>query len=392
MIVQQRSCYRRHANLILAAGGNLAGRNLFRTVILTVALTAILFPFLSALSISEGIKLQTKISVEEGADFYVAGDAGGISTPLLLSDIERFRKLPGIARVEPRIVGRAYLREHAIAVVGMSGGAIPDSLILSEGRRIQQKGEVIVGSSLFKRHGLKPGSRFYLPVNRWKKFTVAGVFSSKCSIWSSNLIYMSLDDAGELFRMKDRASDFLIYAMPGQSPVVGIYLQMENRSGSLIRIQSRELINSYMQKGFDSRAGIFTAFYIVAFALAIPLVFILTGLGWGERRREIGTLKAVGWQSMDVMKVIMWENVFVSLISACLAIAVSYIWIRLLNGFFIAQFFIGDSGLMPEFPVPARFIPVPAFLAFLLAFTLTMAGSLYNTWRTATTPAAVTMR
>jgi ABC-type lipoprotein release transport system permease subunit len=392
MIAHPHSRYRRHANLMLAAGGNLVRRNFFRALMLTLSLAAILFPFIAALSISEGIKLQSKISVAEGADFYIAGDAGGSSTPLPLSEFDRFRKLPGVAAVVPRIVGRAYLQERAITIVGMPGGITTDSLMISKGRSIKNRGDVVVGSTLCNRYGLKPGSKFYMPINRSKRFTVSGVFSSKCSIWSSNLIYMSLDDAGELFRIKGKVTDFLIYSKPGQSPVVNIYLQMENKTDPPLRIQSRELVNSYFQKGFESRAGIFTAFYISTFALAIPLIFILTGLGWGERRKEIGTLKAVGWNTLDVITMVVWENIFVSILSASLAIALAFAWIRVFNGFFIAQFFLGESGLMSTFSVPARFVPVPAFLSFLLAFTLTMTGSLYNTWRIATAPAAETIR
>jgi ABC-type lipoprotein release transport system permease subunit len=203
---------------------------------------------------------------------------------------------------------------------------------------------------------------------------------------------MSLDDAGELFRMKGMATDLLVYTKPKQSPVVSIYLQIANQKDPPIRIQSRELVNSYFQKGFESRAGVFTVFYLAAFALAIPLIFVLSGLGWTERRREIGTLKAVGWQALDVMQVALWENIYVSILSACLALAASYVWIHAFNGFMIAQFFVGESGLVPAFPVPARFVPASTFLAFLLALVLTMTGSLYNTWRMAATPPAETMR
>jgi ABC-type lipoprotein release transport system permease subunit len=231
-----------------------------------------------------------------------------------------------------------------------------------------------------------------MPINRGKQFTVVGAFSSKSSMWSSSLIYMSLDDAGELFRMEGMATDFLVYAKPKQSPVVSVYLQMENQKNPPVRIQSREVVNGYFQKGFETRAGVFTAFYLAAFALAIPLVLILTGLGWTERRKEIGTLKAVGWQALEVMEVVLWENMFVSVLSACLAILTAFVWIRVFNGFFIAQFFIGEPGFMPAFPVPACFVPVSAFMSFLLALTLTMVGSLYSTWRIAATPAAEAMR
>ncbi len=382
----------RHVNLILAAGGNLIQRNPFRSLALILSLAAILFPFLAAISISEGIKLQSKISVEEGADFYVTGDSAGSSSPMPLADLDRFRKLPGVDRVVPRIVGRAYLKERPVAIVGMPDGALPDSLLATGGRPIQRRGEAAVGAALSRRYGIGPGSKFYLPINRSKQFTVAGVFSPKSTMWSASLIYMSLEDAGELFRMKEMATDFLVYAKPGQSAEAGIYLQMENLKNPPIRIQSKELVHSYFQKGFESRSGVFTAFYIAAFALAIPLVFILSGLGWTERRKEIGSLKAVGWQTLDVVELILWENALISIFSACLALAAAFVWIRMLNGFFIAQFFIGESGAMPAFPLPARFVPVPAFLSFLLAFTLTMAGSLLNAWRMAATSPAETMR
>ena len=392
MTAQQQSYFRRRFNLLLAAGGNLVQRHLFRTIVLVLSLTAILFPFLAALSISEGIKLQSRISVEEGADFYVTGDSAGNSMPLPLSYLDRFRNIAEIDRIVPRIVGRAYLKDRTVSIVGMPGGILPGSLLVAGGRRIQSRGEVIVGSTLNARYGLSPGSKFYMPINRWKRFTVVGIFASENSMWSSNLIYMSLEDAGELFRMKGMATDFLVYAKPKQSPVVSIYLQMENQKEPPIRIQSREVVTSYFLKGFESRAGIFTAFYLAAFALAIPLVFILTGLGWSERRKEIGTLKAVGWQTLDVMEVILLENIFVSVLAACLAFIAAFAWIRGLNGFLIAQFFLGEPGLVPAFPVPARFVPIPAFLSLLLALVLTMTGSLFNTWRLAATPAAETMR
>jgi ABC-type lipoprotein release transport system permease subunit len=392
MTIRQQPSYLRHLNLILAAGGNLVQRYLLRTLVLIFSLAAILFPFLTALSISEGIKLQSKISVDEGVDFYVSGDSAGSAAPLPFSSIDRFRRIAEIDRIVPRIVGRAYLKERTVAIVGMPDGAVPNSVLIASGRPVKNKGEVIVGSSLSNRYGLHPGAQFYMPINRWKRFTVVGVFSSRCSIYSSSLIYMSLDDAGELFRMKGMATDLLIYAKPKQSPVVSIYLQLANQKDPPIRIQGRELVNSYLQKGFETRAGVFTVFYLAAFALAIPLIFILTGLCWTERRREIGTLKAVGWQTLDVMEVIFWENIYVSVLSACLALIAAYIWIRVFNGFMIAQFFIAEPGFMPAFPVPARFVPAPTFLAFLLALVLTMAGSLYNTWRMAATPPAETMR
>ena len=100
----------------------------------------------------------------------------------------------------------------------------------------------------------------------------------------------------------------------------------------------------------------------------------------------------VGWQSMEVLEMIFWENTILSMIGACFAFLVAFIWLRLLNGFFISQFFIAEAGLFPDFTVPAKFLPLPLFFSFLFSMMLTMIGSLYNTWRTATIAPAEVIR
>lgn len=68
------------------------------------------------------------------------------------------------------------------------------------------------------------------------------------------------------------------------------------------------------------------------------------------------------------------------------ALVLSVAWMKLLNGFFIAQFFLPEVGVVPGFPVTTRFFPLSAFLAYLLGVTLTMVGSIYSSYRTATIP------
>jgi ABC-type lipoprotein release transport system permease subunit len=46
----------------------------------------------------------------------------------------------------------------------------------------------------------------------------------------------------------------------------------------------------------------------------------------------------------------------------------------------------------PDFPVPFRLTPVPALLAFVLAFALVLTGTLYSSWRAALTPPREAMR
>lgn len=387
----------RHFNLLFAAVGNII-RNKVRSIVLILCLIAVLFPFISAISISEGIKFQSLISVEEGADIYVTSDYFGSNAPISLDYLERFRKMDGVTKVFPRIVGRTYFVNRLATIVGILPENIPKSIRLAQGTMFRERGEVVIGKGLAKEFRLQPGVRFTLSTNPSKVFKVAGIFDADATIWSANLILMVFEDASEFFKMKGKATDILIYTRPGYATKLAEEIQEAtgasnpDRSDPPLRVQDRTLVKRYFQRGFNYKAGVFTALYTVAFALAIPALLVISGFGQTERRKEIGVIKATGWQTQEVMEMVAMENLVVSLTSAPLAILLAMAWLKWFNGAFIAQFFIAEIGLMARFPVPSRFLPLPSFFAFLFAIVLTMVGSLYSTWRTATIPPVEAMR
>ena len=387
----------KHLNLLFTAIGNII-RNKVRSIVLILCLIAVLFPFVTALSISEGIKFQSLISVEEGADIYVTMDYFGSNAPISLDYLERFKKMDGVTKVFPRIVGRTYFVNRLATIVGILPENIPSSIHLAQGSVFREKGEVIIGKGLAREFYLQLGVRFSLSINSSKLLRVAGIFDSDATIWSANLILMSFEDASEFFQMKGMATDILIYTRPGYAPLLAKEIQQSvdtsypDSSGPPLRVQDKSLVKRYFQRGFNYKAGVFTALYTVAFALAIPALLIVSGFGQTERRKEIGVIKATGWQTQEVMEMVTLENLVISLTSAPLAILLAMAWLKWFNGAFIAQFFIAEIGLMAPFPVPSRFLPLPCLFAFLFAIVLTMVGSLYSTWKTATVPPVEAMR
>ena len=388
---------KRHFNLLFAAFGNII-RNKVRSLVILLCLIAVLFPFITAISISEGIKFQSLISVEEGADIYVTMDYFGSNAPISLDYLDRFRKMEGVTKVFPRIVGRTYFANRLATIVGILPENFPKSIRLAQGRMFREKGEVIVGKGLAKEFHLQLGVRFSLSNNPSKIFRVAGFFDADATIWSANLILMSFEDASEFFQLREMATDILIYTRPGYAPVLAKEIQEKMEASKTdqveppLRVQDKGLVKRYFQRGFNYKAGVFTALYTVAFALAIPALLIVSGFGQTERRKEIGVIKATGWQTQEVMEMVALENLVISLTSAPLSILLAMAWLKWFNGAFIAQFFIAEIGLMAPFPVPSRFLPLPCLFAFLFAIVLTMVGSLYSTWKTATIPPVEAMR
>jgi ABC-type antimicrobial peptide transport system permease subunit len=145
-------------------------------------------------------------------------------------------------------------------------------------------------------------------------------------------------------------------------------------------------------RGFNIKAGVFTGFYCLVLALGIPALGVISGFGQSERRREIGVMKALGWQTPEVLEMIALENLVLGIVSVpCIVLAATG-WIHIFNGAFISRFFIANLNVLIPFSVPSRIFPIPFVLSIMMALILTMVGSIYSTWRTAVVPPSEAMK
>ncbi|MDR4503411.1 MAG: FtsX-like permease family protein [Candidatus Scalindua sp.] len=373
---------KKHINLFLLATENLV-RHKTKSIVVSLCILAILLPFITAIAISEGVRFQSLGSVEESADLYVTFDEFGRNSAVPLKYLDEVKDIFGVKKVVPRIIGRCYLQDKLAVIVGIDKEHLPESTSLISGRIFENVNEVVVGSELAEHFNLHIGDQFQMRGQNIKFFTVVGFFSSASNIWSASMLFMSFGDAGELFGKHDIATDIQLYSVPGHNSEIAteLYYIFE---GEPYRLQDKDMIALYVKKGFMLKEGIFTALYTVAFALGIPSILVASGFGLSERRKEIGIMKATGWQTLEVLELITFEQLLISLSGAVTAILLSITWMKCFNGAFIAQFFIGEINLLPEFVVPARFLPLPCLLSFFFAILLTMVGSIYSSWRAST--------
>ncbi|MBA4394254.1 MAG: hypothetical protein C0407_11955, partial [Desulfobacca sp.] len=213
-----------------------------------ICLTAILTPFLTAMAISEGLKRETQNVLESGADLYVTQDHFGSNAPISLDYIPQFSSLPGIKEVIPRIIGRTYLQNYFLAVLGIAPAHLPSSLHILQGRAFQKPGEVLVGEKIARECRLPLGRSFFLSRNPKQIFKVVGLFHSSFQIWNSDLVIMSFEDGAKLYQLPGKATDIIIKTEPGQEkPVaekIGDGSNLQKGKGPPLRVQTRTLIKS----------------------------------------------------------------------------------------------------------------------------------------------------
>lgn len=384
----------KHKNLLLAALGDLTRRPV-RSLVVILCLTAMLFPVVTGLAVSEGLRFQAAISLEEGADDYVSEDHYGNNGSLSLGLVQRLATLDGVKRVTPRVLGRTYFVDKLVAVVALPGDSLTELRPLVQGDLPRSGGEVLVGHGIAKEFDVKTGLRFTLAANNRKVFKTVGVLRPSC-LWGADLLIMDVDDANEFFRVKGRATQLLVWrasdAVPSGSGALRQISSSEGIGGPGFLQESRKNHRGKLELAYGPGSGIFSVLIIVGAALAVPAFLITTGTGFTELRREIGLMKAVGWRTRDVLEKVALENLTVSLIAVCLSVLVSMLWIKGLNGVLIGQFYVAEVGLVPMVDIPSRTLPSHVLFCLLLALGVTQVGGLVSVCTKLILPPGESMR
>ncbi|MGE0606040.1 MAG: ABC transporter permease [Pirellulales bacterium] len=394
-------------NWIEIARAGLDGLRLYplRAGVTVACVAAVLTPHLAGLGISQAIRQQADESIEQGANLYVSGTRFGEPAAIPLTLSKRIRELDGVTKVVPRIIGQVRLGRDDLAavVVGIAPTHWPDAVQCIDGRLPRDGGthEVVLGTEIAARLGLRVGDRippFYHGRLGDRVSTVVGLFKSDISLWQANIMLMTLEAAAAVFEQGDSATDLAVYCRPGYEATLATAIAAAQEkwppsaNGGRLRIVPRSQLAALLPRQLLQREGIFNLHFVLAFAVGIPLVLVTSGIGQTERRRETGLLKALGWQTDEILIRGLIENFVLCLLAASLAVIVAFAWLRLGNGVGIAALFLPDVGFRPGFRIPFQLTPLPALLTLLISLAVVMAGTLWSTWRTAVTAPIEAMR
>jgi ABC-type lipoprotein release transport system permease subunit len=373
-----------------------------RSLVTVACLVAVLVPYLAGLGLSRGVRDEADAAVRHGADLYVSGEQFGRPVPVPVAAAAEVRKVPGVVRVVPRIVGRIELGADRVGavVVGVPLSDIPPGLEGVDGTLFRggPRNELVVGSDLARRLNLRVGSLlppFYRNRSGERVSEVVGVFRSDVSVWQARVVVTSFDTAAHLFDQPGLATDLLVTCQPGyedevrRAVVRGVGV---GPPGVRPRVVTREDVAALLPRGPRHREGVHTLLSVLAFAVGVLVVLVTSGYGLSERRREVGILKATGWQTDELLLRSLAESALLGLAGAAVAVVLAYTWLRGLNGYWIAGVFLPGVGADPGFRVPFRLAPTPVLLAVLVALVVVLTGSLAATWRAAAAPPREAMR
>jgi lipoprotein-releasing system permease protein len=305
----------------------------------------------------------------------------------------KIRKIAGVGSVEPRQWGYYYdsPSRSNFTVIGMDL-ELP-GLSLLEGRMPSAPGECAIGAGVGNARFANTGDTLTLLNSRdaGVEFRITGTFRPESNILTNDLIVMGRKDLIEFFALPSGKSTDLAVIVHNPNEITTVAGKIKKIFPDTRPITKNEIIRTY-DAVFNWRSGIMLAIFSSALiAFCILAWDKATGIS-AEEKHEIGILKAIGWDTADILELKFWEGIVISLTSFLVGLIAAFVHVFFLNATILSPVIKGWSVLFPDF----RLTPyVDLYQISVLAFLTVapyVASTIIPSWKTAITDPESVMR
>lgn len=369
---------------LLAYALSALGRRRGRTLSL-VAVYAFVVASLSSILFLTGALQQEAAAVIEGApDLVVQRLAAGRHDPTPTDRAAPIARIAGVRSATPRIWGYYYdtLSASNYTLLGVDG---PEkTLPLLDGALPAGPGECALGDGVARALRIGAGEEIILTdaAGTGVPFTVTGTFSSRSALLAHDLVLIPREELRGFFALAPGlATDIAVrVANPREVPTVAAKIKRLYPDSRLI---SREEIARTYDAVFTWRGGMLLAvFASAAVAFCILAWDRATGAA-AEDRREVGILKAVGWDTAHVLAWKFWEGAAISLTSFLVGALAGWVHVFVFGAPLLARVMKGWSVLFPPFRLPAAVDPFELLALAFLTVVPYLAATVVPAWRLA---------
>ncbi|MBI2724091.1 MAG: FtsX-like permease family protein [Chloroflexi bacterium] len=240
---------------------------------------------------------------------------------------------PAVARVSPLIVrpmslekpgGKGKVDIHMIGydVAGGVGG--PARLV--RGRGDPSGNELVIDEVLGRTQGVKIGDTL---TNGDKSLTVVGVASGG-NFAFTQAGFMSIDGARELLGMGGLSTFFVVKMKPG-ADVPAWQQRIDSSPDGVKAFTSKQFAASTRSRILDSVIPIIGLIVGLAFIVGIAITSLTIYTATIERTREFGIMKAVGFNNLDLYRLVISQSLITGLLGFVFGVALTLVMSRFLD-------------------------------------------------------------
>jgi ABC-type lipoprotein release transport system permease subunit len=255
------------------------------------------------------------------------------------------------------------------------------------------QGSAIIGAAIARLRGLAPGDFLSLRTHRGEAFPlrIAAVLDHASALVSADLFLVGAEDFRVLFGMPpDRYTD-LILGVRNPREAATVAEKVLQRLPDTRPVLREEVLRTY-RSVFDWREGlVLLALTGALLAFALLAWDKASGLS-AEERRELGILKAIGWDTGDLLRMKLWEGAAVSLSAFLAGYLLAYAYVFWAGAPLVGSTLAGWSVLYPEFRPRPVFDGLQLMTLFSLSVVPYTLATLVPVWKAAITDPDAVMR
>jgi ABC-type lipoprotein release transport system permease subunit len=358
------------------------GRRKGKNAALVFVYTLIVFVLASVVFFVHSIKKEASIILQEAPEIIIQRTVAGRHDLIPVTYVEKIQKIRGVSSVRGRLWGYYY-----DPVVGANY-----TLIVPEDFQLGP-GNIAIGEGISRTRLAFPGDtmEFRAYDGAIANLEVKKILSSESELVSSDLILISEGDFRRLFDgTKGYATD-LTLKVRNSREIPTISLKIAEMLPDTRVILREEILRTY-ETVYNWRGGMMVVILLGGF-----LAFIIfawekaSGLSL-EERREIGILKAIGWETSDVILMKFWEGMVISFSSFLAGVILAYLHVFFASGLLFGPALKGWAVLYPKFKLIPFIDPSLVAILFILTVVPYTVATIIPSWRAATVDPDSVMR
>ncbi|MDJ0780984.1 MAG: FtsX-like permease family protein [Desulfosarcinaceae bacterium] len=352
------------SSLLRRKGKNLA---------LIAAYSWIVFLLASVLFITEAIRREAGLVLQDAPEIIVQRLVAGRQESIPVAYGEKIKTITGVRSVKGRLWGYYY---------DPTNGA--NYTLVVEEDRLKEAGRVIIGEGVARNvvgesYGTMP---FVGYDGAYYFFEVAETLPADSSLVAADLIIVSATDFRALFGIAESLVTDIVVEVRNPREFETIAAKIKAMLPDTRPVLRDEILRTY-DTLFDWRGGL-----IVIILLGSLMAFIIfawdkaTGLS-AEEKREIGILKALGWETADVLMIKFWEGATVSLLAFFNGVLLAYAHVFLTESSLFEPVLKGWSVLYPRFALTPYINAYQLWALFFLTVVPYTVATIIPSWRAA---------
>ncbi len=353
-----------------------------KNISLVAVFALIVFLIASVLLFTRALRFEALALLADAPEIVIQKNVAGRHDLIPVQYAEKIRTIRGVHRVEGRLWGYYY---HMASRGTYTVMAADDSGLAED--------EVLIGNGVFRTWGTVEDNHLYFKCFDGKAVAarIQKVLEIGHDLIAADMILVSPPLFRRLFGIpEDLATDLVASVRNVQEcpTIAEKILAVLPDTRPILREEIRRTYSAV----FDWRSG-----YVLVLLTSAAAAFIIfawdkaSGLS-GSEKTEIGILKALGWDTADILILKFWEGVVVCLAAFLLSVTGAFIHVFLADAVLFEHALRGWGMLYPSYrPMPDIRIGDFAVLFFLTVAPYTLC-TIVPAWRIAATDPETVMR